>query len=179
MESSSRLGIRITRGKQDVETCGITQRSKANWMQVGFQDQTSKRRQSASKGCLVAKGCAQKYGIDYDETFLPAVRISSIRALLAIAIQNDMLIHQMDVVTAFLNGKLDEDIYMQQPDGYIEPGREHLVCKLKAFREHMESIRFKRSAADPCVYIPTADTMTIVAVYVDDLIVIAKTAEEM
>ena len=83
---------------------------------------------------------------------------------------------------------------MQQPDGYMEPEKEHLVFKLKtsqyglkqsprclntAFREYMESIRFKQSAADPCVYIRTADTMTIVAVYVDDLIVIAKMVEEM
>ena len=83
------------------------------------------------KGCLVAKGYSQQYGIDYDETFSPVVRFSSIRALLAYAIQNGMLIHQKDVVTAFLNGKLDEEIYMQQPEGYIEPGKEHLVCKLK------------------------------------------------
>ena len=74
------------------------------------------------KGRLVAKGYAQKYGIDYDETFSPVVRFSSIRALLAFAVETIMLIHQMDVETAFLNGKLDEEIYMQQPDGYTEPG---------------------------------------------------------
>ena len=83
------------------------------------------------KARLVAKGYAQKYGIDYDETFSPVVRFSSIRALLAFAVQNDMLIHQMGVVTAFLNGELKEEIYMQQPDGYLQPGKEELVCKLK------------------------------------------------
>ena len=57
------------------------------------------------KARLVAKGYAQKYGIDYDETFSPVVRFSSIRVLLAFAVQNNMLIHQMDVVTAFFNGK--------------------------------------------------------------------------
>ena len=77
-----------------------------------------------------------------------------------------MLIHQMDVVTAFLNGKLEEEIYMEQPDGYVHPGKEHLVCKLQkslyglkqsprcwntAFREFMEQIHFKQSAADPCI----------------------------
>ena len=111
------------------------------------------------KGRLVAKGYAQKYGIDYDETFSPVDRFSSIRALLAYAIQNNMLIHQMDVVTAFLKGKLEEEIYMEQPDGYIQPGQEHLVCKLQkslyglkqsprcwhtAFRKYMDGIHFNQ-----------------------------------
>ena len=51
----------------------------------------------------------------------------------AYAVQNDILIHQMDFVTAFLNGNLDEEIYMQQPEGYTKPGKEHLVCKLKKY----------------------------------------------
>ena len=79
------------------------------------------------KARIVAKGYAQKYGIDYDESFSPVVRVSSIRVLLAFAVQNNMLIHQMDVVTAFLNGKLDEEIYMQQPERYVKLGEERLV----------------------------------------------------
>ena len=144
------------------------------------------------KGQLVAKGCSQKYGIDYDETYSPVVRFSSIRGLLAFAVQNSMLIHQMDVVTAFLNGKLDEEIYMAQPDGTVEAGKEHLVCKLKksvyglkqspwcwnrAFSEYLESIGFEQSAADPCVYIRSTEPITIIAVYVDDLILITKPEE--
>ena len=87
------------------------------------------------KARLVAKGYAQKCGIDYDETFSPVVRFSSIRFLLAFAVQNDLLIHQMDVETVFLNSKLDEEIYMQQPEGYVKPGEEHLVCKLEKYRQ--------------------------------------------
>lgn len=79
---------------------------------------------------LVAKGYAQLYGADYDETFSPVVRFSSIRTLLSFAVQNNLYI-QMDVVTAFLNRHLEEKIYMEQPEGYIKPGQEHLVCKLK------------------------------------------------
>ena len=147
------------------------------------------------KARLVAKGYAQKYGVDYNETFSPVVRFSSIRALLAFAVQNEMLVHQMDVVTAFLNGNLKEDIYMEQPPGYTQPGRENLVCKLKkslyglkqsprcwstAFREHLESNQFKQSAADPCVFVRSEEThVTIIAVYVDDLIIITKTPEKM
>ena len=73
----------------------------------------------------VAKGYAQKYSIDYDETFSPAVRFSSIRAKLATLIQNNMIIPQMDVVNAFLNGHLDEDIYIKQPEGYVLSGEDH------------------------------------------------------
>ena len=146
------------------------------------------------KARLVAKGYAQKYGIDYDETFSPVVRFSSIRALLAYAVQNGLLIHQMDVVTAFLNGNLEEEIYMEQPDGYIQPGKENLVCKLQkslyglkqsprcwntAFQEYMEVIQFKQSTADPCIYVKMTDAIAILAVYVDDLIVMASTLEEM
>ena len=98
--------------------------------------------------------------------------------------QNDMLIHQVDVVTAFLNRKLDEEIYMEQPHGYVIAGKENLVCKLKkslyglkrlsrcwysAFREYLESIEFKQSEADLCVYVRT----------VYDLILITITAKEM
>ncbi len=79
----------------------------------------------------MAKGYLQRYGIDYDESFSPVVRFSSIRAFLAYAIRSDMLVQQMDVVTAFLNGRLDEEVYMLQPDGYIESGNQHLICKLK------------------------------------------------
>ena len=123
------------------------------------------------KGQLVAKGYAQRFGVDYDETFSPVVRFSSIRAPLAFAVENDMLVHQMDVVTAFLNGTLEEEIYMQQPEGYIQPGSDHLVCKL---------INFKRNEADPFVFVRMeSGNPTIVAVYVDDLIVLTKALERM
>ena len=106
-----------------------------------------------------------------------------------------MLVHQTDVVTAFLNGTLEEEIYMQQPEGYIQPGSDHLVCKLKkslyglkqsprcwntTLTEFLESLNFKRNVADPCVFFRMeSGNPTIVAVYVDDLIVLTKALERM
>ncbi|GJW53891.1 retrotransposon protein, putative, ty1-copia subclass [Tanacetum coccineum] len=80
---------------------------------------------------LVAKGCTQTYGIDYEETFSPVADIRAIRILIAIAAYYDYEIWQMDVKTAFLNGRLDEDIYMEQPEGYVDPKFPNGVCKLQ------------------------------------------------
>ena len=80
---------------------------------------------------LVAKGFTQIFGIDYDETFSPVARFESLRLLLALAALEDWEIHQMDVKSAFLNGLLDEEIYMEQPQGFIDPDHPHKVCLLK------------------------------------------------
>ena len=79
---------------------------------------------------LVAKGYGQKEGLDYFDTYSPVSRITSIRMLIAIASLNNMDIHQMDVRTTFLNGHLDEEIYMEQPEGYVVQGEENNVYKL-------------------------------------------------
>ena len=92
------------------------------------------------KARLVAQGYAQKPGIDYEETFSPVVHQSSLTTLLSYGVDKGMLIHQMDVVTAFLNGKLTEEIYMRQPDGFIESGSEDLVCKLKSFTLRAQTV---------------------------------------
>ena len=89
---------------------------------------------------------------------------STIRTLLALAVQKDMIVHQMDVVTAFLNGELDEEIYMRQPEGYQVSDKKNLVCRLKkslyglkqaprcwnrALKEFMIQAGFVQSNADP------------------------------
>ncbi|KAK8636446.1 hypothetical protein V6N13_124192 [Hibiscus sabdariffa] len=83
------------------------------------------------KGRLVAKGYRQIHGIDYDETFSPVAMFKSIRILLAIAAFHDYEIWQMDVKTAFLNGKLEEDVYITQPEGFVTPENAGKVCKLQ------------------------------------------------
>ena len=82
------------------------------------------------KARLVIKGFRQKEGLDYFDTYSPVTRITSIRLLIALATVYDLQIHQMDVKTAFLNGELEEEIYMEQPEGFIVPGQENKVCRL-------------------------------------------------
>ena len=83
------------------------------------------------KARLVAKGFRQVQGVDYDETFSPVAMLKSIRIILAIAAYHDYEIWQMDVKTAFLNGDLEEDVYMTQPEGFVNPKDAGKVYKLK------------------------------------------------
>ena len=82
------------------------------------------------KAWLVAQGFSQKRGLDYDETFSPVLRTESVRSMKALAGKDNLLLHQMDVTTAFLNETLEEEVYMKQPEGFATMGKEHLVCKL-------------------------------------------------
>ena len=79
---------------------------------------------------LVAKGFKQREGIDYFDTYALVVRITSIRVLIVLASIYKLVIHQMDVKTAFLNGDLDEEVYMDQSEAFVLPGNERKVCKL-------------------------------------------------
>ena len=85
------------------------------------------------KAKLVVKGYRQTEGVDYFDTYSPVTRITSIRMLIAIAALYNLEMHQMDVQTAFLNGDLNEKIYMEQPEGFVVPGQENKVCKLVIF----------------------------------------------
>jgi hypothetical protein len=80
---------------------------------------------------LEAKGFIQIFSIDYDETFSPVARFESLQLLLALAMLEDWEIHQMSIKSAFLNGLLDEEMYMEQPEGFINPEHPNKVCLLK------------------------------------------------
>lgn len=82
------------------------------------------------KARLVAKGYSQTQGIDYDKTFAPVSKMTTLGAVIALAAQNNWTVYQMDVKGAFLNGDLQEEVYMEQPPGYVAQGQKHLVCKL-------------------------------------------------
>jgi hypothetical protein len=83
------------------------------------------------KARFVAWGFSQIEGIDYDETFAPVARYSSIRSILALSAQMGWRIHQMDVKTAFLNGIIKEEVYIEQPEGFETFEKESYVCRLK------------------------------------------------
>lgn len=140
---------------------------------------------------LVAKGYTQEYGIDYNETYSPVVRYSTIRTLLALAVHLDMCVDHMDVKTAFLNGELQETVYMEQPEGYKIKGKENHVFKLnkaiyglkqasKAWYYKIDNVltelQFKKSLCEPCVYIKSdvAGNLIILALYVDDILLFSK-----
>ena len=82
------------------------------------------------KARVVARGFIQKIGEDYDENFSPVVRLDSCRALTGLAAKHSYKLPQMDVTTAFLYGALEKNVYMKQPDRFIQKGRGKVVCKL-------------------------------------------------
>ena len=139
---------------------------------------------------LVVKGYKQKGGVDYFDTYSLVTRITSIRMLVAIATLHNLEIHRMDVKIAFLNGELNEEIYMEQPEGFIVPGQEKKVCRLvkslyglkqapKQWHEKIDnemlSNGFRINECDKCVYIKyTANCYVIVCLYVDDILIIGS-----
>jgi len=86
---------------------------------------------SRYKARLVAKGYAQTYGIDYEETFAPVAKMATVRSVIAAAASKGWVLHQMDVKNAFLNGELQEEVYLDQPPGYEDSDLPNHVCRLR------------------------------------------------
>ncbi len=144
----------------------------------------------------MAKGYAQRWGIDYDKTTAPTVRLESFRSILHIGTTLDWDLQHFDIKTAFLHGILPEDktMFMEQPQGFEEPGKEDWVMRLmksiygmkqasqiwnQTFHNAMVSWGFERLSCDWCVYRRQSPLGTIIfAVHVDDIISAASSPDE-
>jgi ATP-binding cassette subfamily B (MDR/TAP) protein 1 len=117
--------------------------------------------------------------------------MTSIRAFLGLAAKLDLEIEQLDVKIAFLHGDLEEEIYMEQPEGFTEPGKEHLVCRLKKslyglkqaprqwynkFDLFMTQHNFTKTSADHCVFVKNYENgeSIILLLYVDDMLIVGR-----
>ena len=139
-----------------------------------------------NKSRLVAQGYTQVEGIDFDETFAPVVRLESIRMLLAIASYLNFKLYQMDVKSAFLNGMLQEEVYVEQPKGFVDPHRPDDVYKLKRalyrlkqaprawydrLTAYLTEHGFKKGSADTTLFIrKDKNSFVIAQIYVDDIV---------
>ncbi|GAB2276181.1 hypothetical protein Dimus_039178 [Dionaea muscipula] len=142
------------------------------------------------KARLVAKGYRQREGIDYEETFSPVAMTKSIRILLAIAAYHDYEIWQMDVKTTFLNGFLEEEVYMTQSEGFTDKENTKKLCKLQRsiyglkqasrswnirFDEMIKTFDFIKNKDDPCVYKKVSgSSVAFLILYVDDILLIGN-----
>lgn len=145
------------------------------------------------KARLVARGFSQRYGYDYMETYAPVATMNTVRTVLAVANQERFEIHQMDVKTAFLNGYLQEEIYMTLPEGLDgEPGD---VCRLERslyglkqasrawnerFHQYVVKLGFRQSENDRCLYVRgNNEKRVLLLLYVDDILIVCRDPQEI
>jgi hypothetical protein len=142
------------------------------------------------KARFVAIGFSQKEGEDYDETFAPVARYTSIRAIISLSTSMGWNLHQMDVKTTFLNGAIEEEVYIEQPQGFEVHSRDTHICRLnkslyglkqspRAWYARMDNyltrLGFSKSHADPNLYYKVLDnTPMILLLYVDNLFIIGE-----
>lgn len=138
------------------------------------------------KARLVAKGFHQRVGIDFGETFSPVIKASTVQIVLTIAVSKGWDIRQLDINNAFLNGELEEDVYMTQPEGFEDPHKRHYVCKLnkslygikQAPRAWFDKLKgsllnwkFRNSKVDTSLFFyRDGQVIILVLIYVDDII---------
>jgi hypothetical protein len=137
------------------------------------------------KARFVARGLSQVEGVDYDETFSPVARYTSIRTIISLVTSMSWKVHHMDVKTNFLNGEIEEEVYIEKPKGFMIHDKKSHMCMLKktlygikktpcAWYEKMNgflmSLGFNKSVVDPNLYYHIfSDECLILVLYVDDL----------
>ena len=136
---------------------------------------------------LVAKGYMQTYDVDYLETFSPVARLNFVWILLSVAVSHSWPLYQLNIKNAFLHGDLKEEVYMEQPPGYVVASSEHLVCRLRkalyglkqsphAWFDRLSVVvlgyGFQHSTSNHSVFVRHSSTSNIIFIfYVDDIII--------
>jgi ATP-binding cassette subfamily B (MDR/TAP) protein 1 len=159
-------------------------------MKPGFKDTPTRY-----KARLVAKGYTKKYGLDYQDTYSPVVKPNSLRTVLALVAAKNLELIQLDIKTSFLYGELKEELYLEQPEGFVVPGRENDVCRLQKslyglkqaprawnnkFNEFLVKFGLSRCSSDHCVYYRCQEEeITSVLIFVDDGLVCSNRANTL
>jgi len=136
---------------------------------------------------LVAKGYAQTYSIDYEETYSPVAKMTTVRAIIAMTTIKGWSLHQMDVNNVFFHKDSQEEVYMEQPPGYVDQTHPNLVCRLKKalyglkqaprawsdkISQYFVTSGFQTSVVDFSLYVKKTDYgIIVIVIYVDDLII--------
>ena len=146
------------------------------------------------KSRLVARGFNQEYGVNYFDTYAPVVKNSSVRLLMALAVKYELKVEQIDIRNAYVNSVLEEEVYMEQPEGFCECDQREYVCKLKRSLYGLKQsgnswnkclntclvakLGFSRLKTDSCIYVKRENSeIVLLAIYVDDIIIYAPTSE--
>nr|GEZ24066.1 hypothetical protein [Tanacetum cinerariifolium] len=140
--------------------------TQACWIEAR-QEELNELERLENKARLVAHGYRQEEGIDFEESFAPVARLEAIRIFLAYAVHKNMVVYQIDVKTAFLNGNLREEVYVNQPDGFVDSDNLNHVHKLKKALYGLKQAPHAWNGND----------LLLVQIYVDDIIFAASTLE--
>jgi hypothetical protein len=146
------------------------------------------------KARLVAQGCGQRPGFEYHETFAPTPKWASLRSILALAAIEDLILYSVDISNAFLHGKLEEEIYMKQPEGFVEKNPQWVLRLLKSLyglkqagrvwiqtlHRALTTMNFSRVTCEHSVWVyGRGDERIIIPVYVDDMTIASKSREKV
>lgn len=132
METSNAEGNQLNREKQDCELTSLPTGAKRIGVKWIYKTKLNEAGEvNKYKAQLVAKGYLQEYVIDYNEVFAPVARMDTDRMVLALAAQRGWVVYHLDIKSAFLYGILNEDVYVDQPEGFVKQGYDHMVYKLR------------------------------------------------